>query len=143
MAAIPEKSLVIQLIAYIEEVFVAVDSGYFETAAYFDFVKFFCSVPHPRLITKLYKFGLIQDFVKLVPSYPFNSNERVPVRQHVGNTMLISIGVPEGSILDAFLFVSYIDDISNCNDRPINFYAYDTKHVTQKYDNFHQPTASF
>ena len=50
------------VLAYIEEVLAAVDSGNFATAAYFNFVEAFDSVPQSRLIKTLSKQGRDQDF---------------------------------------------------------------------------------
>ena len=60
---VPKKSLFTQLTSYLEEILAAVDSGNNTVASYFDLFRDFDSFPHSKLITKLSKFSLNQDFV--------------------------------------------------------------------------------
>jgi len=97
---------------------------------YMDFEKAFDKVPHRRLISKLYSYGINSKTISSITDFLVNRQFRVTVNGKFSTWHDVISGMPQGSILGPLLFIIYINDLPDyCNDLHTKLYIYadDTK----------------
>ena len=89
--------------------------------------KAFDCINHPRLIAKLYNYGVSPLFINMIFSYLSNGTHRTKIDECFSERSRIEHGVPLGSILGLLLFnIDLIDLFYECEESNIASYADDT-----------------
>ena len=111
----------------------AVVKGYHEKVYvccfFLDLRKAFDTVDHPILLRKLYHMGFRDRINEFINSYLTGREQHVQVGDFTSENMIITKGVPQGSILGPLLFCLYINDIVDFVDAEVVLFADDAAFI--------------
>ena len=101
----------------------AIDSGLIVAVAFVDFRKAFDSVSHKVLLEKLRaNFGICDKALGWIASYLNGRNEYTVVNEYNSDTMPVSVGISQGSVLGPTLFSLFVNYLpSNVKSRPFTY----------------------
>ena len=115
-----------QLVSIYHSFCLALDEGKEVRAVFCDISKAFDRVWHEGLLFKLRESGISGSLLLWLTDYLSERKQRVVLSGSVSDTVTISAGVPQGSILGPLLFIVYINDIVRDIHSHIRLFADDT-----------------
>nr|VZI24506.1 unnamed protein product [Spirometra erinaceieuropaei] len=105
----------------------ALDDRHAVHIAFIDFQKAFDTVPHQRLLYKLKKIGIGDNFLKWIENFLVGRQQVVCLGRGKSHPAMVDSGVPQGSVLGPILFLIYVDDAARDLDREVAMFADDMK----------------
>ena len=78
---------------------------------YMDMSKVFAKVNHSCLLQKFHEFGFGGSLLQWFSSYLMGRYQRVTVLGETSDTLPVSSGIPQGSILGPMLFLIYVNNL--------------------------------
>ena len=124
---IKTKSCVTQLLETIEKWTELLDQGYSVDVIYLDFQKAFDSVPHQRLLKKIYGYGIRGNLYNWIEDFLTHRRQRVVMNSAKSEWANILSGIPQRSVLGPLLFLLYINDLPSVVRLYIKIFTDDTK----------------
>ena len=125
---IPGKSCTTNLIEVLEHIGSILDNGGQTEVVYFDMSKAFDQVNHELLLYKLRSFGFGGNLLQWFRNYVTDRSQRVTVLGASSDTLRVTSGVPQGSILGPALFLLYVNERPDAiSSSQVAMFADDTK----------------
>ena len=121
-----EKSTVSAIAAFLNEIYKNINRNKNSYIIYLDLKKAFDTISHSNLLNKLQNLGMDDLTLKWFVSYLTGRRQCVKLNDITSNTLPITYGVPQGSILGPILFSLYINDITDIVSCGVVLYADDT-----------------
>lgn len=91
-----------------------------------DFSKAFDKVNHEKLLFKLHQYGIRQETLQWIKAFLSNRLQQVVVENEKSDTVPVTSGVPQGSVLGPILFLIYINDLPDEIRSKVRLFADDT-----------------
>jgi hypothetical protein len=110
---LPGHSTTHQLIKLINEIFMALDNCELICLIFCDVSKAFDRVWLRGLLLKLERYGIKGNLLQWLGSYISAREQQVIIKNAISGNGNLKAGVPQGSILEPFLFLIYINDIAD------------------------------
>ena len=97
------------------------DKKIFSCGVFVDLEKAFDTVNHSILLSKLEHYGVMDNSLEWFRNYLTNRTQCVSANGAISNSLQISCGVPQGSILGPLLFIIYINDMHSALKQSIGY----------------------
>ena len=100
--------------------------GHQTDALVMDFSKAFDKVGHERLLEKITRYGITGHTQRWIRQFLSDRKQRVVLDGEQSDTVPVTSGVPQGSVLGPCLFLLYINDLAQGLDSTVRLFADDT-----------------
>ena len=106
----------------------SIENGNFNNCIYLDYQRAFDTVPHNRLISKLYAHNLDARIMKWIKIKYYLSERKqfVEINGKKSEWQNVTSDIPQGSVLGPLLFLIYINNLPDGIMSTIYMYADDT-----------------
>ena len=123
------RSCATQLLSILNIIGKNLDKGLQTDVVFMDIAKAFDTVDHSKMLQKLREFGFSGSVLLWLKNYLSGRSQRVTVHGATSQSLPITSGVPQGSLLSPFLFSVYINDLPNhlSSSTGVGLFADDTK----------------
>ena len=128
------RSCTTQLLNTINDWFLHLDSKTPVDAVYLDFRKAFDTVPHERLLNKLYGYGVRGEILNWIKNFLTDRSQFVSINDQCSSEIPVTSGVPQGSVLGPTLFIYFINDLPQVVNCTMKIFADDTKAYVPIFD---------
>ena len=124
---LPGRSCVTQLLTALDQI-EHLDTGKQTDVIYLDMSKAFDKVCHPLLLSNLKQCNVFGRLLDWFNAYLTNRKQRVTVSGETSTEVLVSSGVPQGSLLGPLLFLLFVNKLPDrCSSSTVACFADDTK----------------
>ena len=122
-----KRSTAMAVVELTENISTAINNKEYMVGVFIDLQKAFDTIDHNILFKKLYRYGIRGIALSWLKSYLSNRTQYVNLNGVGSETLPITFGVPQGSVLGPKLFILYINDICDAlNDLKCVLFADDT-----------------
>lgn len=130
------KSINVAIYNFLGKIMTNLDKGLPAVAIYMDMSKAFDRVDHNILLRKLYAYGVRGNAYNLIKSYLSNRQQITEIKKvniatkteeiYASNSRTVELGVPQGGILSAPLFLVYINNMPSVVNHDMTLFADDS-----------------
>ena len=122
-----KRSTLTNLLVYMENLTKAIDQQIPVDINYLDCRKAFDTVPHKRLLVKLQAYGVRMKIMSWIEEFLRDRQQVVEIRGKKSESLPITSGVPQGSVLGPILFLVFVNDLASSLECPTLLFADDAK----------------
>ena len=120
-----KRSCETQLLLTVHDFASGLNDGKQTDAIILDFTKAFNKVSHKHLYTKLHYYGIRGPILDWIKDFISNRSQQVTLDGCSSESLPITSGVPQGTVLGPLLFLCFVNDIPDCISSIIHLYADD------------------